>query len=58
MSEGERAVVADTSVFINLNPSGRAADILAALPFRVVITDIAASEVQEDRRSGRQMPRY
>ena len=54
MSEADAVVVADTSVIINLNASGRAADILAALPFRMAVTDIVASEVQEDRRSGRQ----
>jgi predicted nucleic acid-binding protein len=53
MSETGTVVVADTSVVINLNASGCAGDILAALPFRLVITDIVASEVQEDRRSGR-----
>jgi predicted nucleic acid-binding protein len=54
MAESGSVVVADSSVMINLNASFRAADILDALPFRVVVTDIVASELQEDRRSGRQ----
>ena len=49
----EASAVADTSVVINLNASGRAAEVLSALPFRVVVTDIAAAELQEDRRSRR-----
>ena len=47
------AVVADASVLINLNATARAADILAALPYPVQVTDIAAQELAEDRRSGR-----
>jgi predicted nucleic acid-binding protein len=54
MAESDTVVVVDTSVMINLNASGRAADILDALPFRIVVTDIVAGELQEDRRSGRQ----
>src|SRR3954454_20543906 len=54
MTKSGTVVVADTSVVINLNASFRAADILDALPFRVVVTDIVAGELQEDRRSGRQ----
>ena len=54
MSDATTVIVADASVVINLNASGRAAEILAALPFRLVVTDIVAAEVQEDRRSGRQ----
>jgi predicted nucleic acid-binding protein len=46
-------VVADTSVVINLNASARAAEILNALPYRVIVTDIVAAELREDRRSGR-----
>jgi predicted nucleic acid-binding protein len=45
--------VADTSVAININATGYAARILGALPFRVVVTDVVAAELQEDRRSGR-----
>ncbi len=47
------AVVADASVLINLNATERAADILAALPYPVQVTAIAADELAEDRRSGR-----
>lgn len=45
--------VADASVMINLNATERASEILAALPFPVVMTDIAADELSEDRQSGR-----
>ena len=54
MSDQGGLVVADTSVVINLNATGCAARILAALPFRMVVTDFVQSELQEDRRSGRQ----
>jgi predicted nucleic acid-binding protein len=53
MVEAGAAVVADTSVVINLNATGRAAEVLCALPLRVVVSDIAAAELQEDSRSGR-----
>jgi predicted nucleic acid-binding protein len=53
MVETSAVVVADTSVVINLNATDRAAEILSALPFRVVVTDIVVAELQEDRRSGR-----
>jgi predicted nucleic acid-binding protein len=47
-------VIADASVAINLNATGRAMEILRALPFRVAVTDIVEAELREDRRSGRQ----
>jgi predicted nucleic acid-binding protein len=53
MVEDSAAVVADTSVVINLNACGRASEVLSALPFLVVVTDVAAAEVWEDTRSGR-----
>jgi predicted nucleic acid-binding protein len=53
MVEAGAAVVADTSVIINLNATGRAAEVLSALPNAVLATGIAAAELQEDRRSGR-----
>ncbi len=46
-------LIADTSVLINLNATGRAAGILAALPFQVGMPDPVAAELGEDRRSGR-----
>jgi predicted nucleic acid-binding protein len=46
-------IIADASVAINLNATGRAADVLHALPFKVAMADIAEAELQEDRRSGR-----
>lgn len=53
MAEASTIIVADTSVVINLNATDRAAGILNALPFRVVLTDIVAGELREDHRSGR-----
>lgn len=46
-------LVADASVAINLNATGCAAQILHALPNRIVITAIAADEVRDDRQNGR-----
>jgi predicted nucleic acid-binding protein len=46
-------VIADASVVINLNATGCAAAILDALQFRVAVTDVVATELGEDRRSGR-----
>ena len=54
MANADAVVVAATSVVINLNASGQAEAILASLPYRVVVTDIVAGELDEDRRSGRQ----
>jgi predicted nucleic acid-binding protein len=53
MPDPGAVVVADTSVIINLNATERAEEILSSLPFRVVVTDIVAGELSEDRRSGR-----
>jgi predicted nucleic acid-binding protein len=46
-------LVVDTSVVINLNATGRASDILQALPCCVFVTDIVASELEEGRPFGR-----
>jgi len=45
--------VVGTSVAINLNATGCAAQILACLPSGLVITDIVGAELRQDRRSGR-----
>lgn len=47
------AVVADTSVMINLNATDCAERILSALPFPVLVAEAAAAELQIDRRSAR-----
>jgi len=47
------AVVVDASVAINLNATNCARAILGALPFEVVITDVAAGELRADRRGKR-----
>lgn len=46
-------LVLDTSTAINLNATGCAALILGALPFEIILTDVAYGELQEDSRSGR-----
>lgn len=46
-------VVADTSAAINLNATGRAAEILGALPNRLHMADIAVAELDIDKRNGR-----
>jgi predicted nucleic acid-binding protein len=53
MADAGAVVVADTSVVINLNATERAVDILSSLPFRVVVTEIVAGELSDDRRTGR-----
>ena len=53
MHEVAPALVLDASVAINLNATGRATEIAAALPFRLQMADIAQSELGVDRRSGR-----
>ncbi len=51
-SPSDLAII-DTSVAINLNATGCAARILAALPFRLLMTSIGAAELRHDRRAGR-----
>lgn len=53
MSNPSGRFVADTSTVINLNATQCAAEILAALPERVVVVDIAAGELEYGRRKGR-----
>lgn len=53
LPESAAVLVADASVAINLNASGAAAEIIAALPERIVIVDIVAEELKSGRRKGR-----
>ena len=53
VTDPSNSVVVDTSIAIDLNATGCAATILAALPFGLVITNVVGAELQEDRRSGR-----
>jgi predicted nucleic acid-binding protein len=46
-------VIADASVVINLSATGCAAAIVDALPFRIAVPEIVATELREDHRSGR-----
>lgn len=52
LSSPSGRVVADTSAIINLNGTLRAADILRALPERVIVVDIAAEELDDGRKKG------
>lgn len=45
-------LVADASIVINLNASGRAREIIRALPHRVVVTGNAVTELEEGERNG------
>lgn len=45
--------VGDTSAVINLNATGRAREILRALPNRFLVVDIVAGELDRGRRNGR-----
>jgi len=47
-------IVIDASTAINLNASGYAREILAAMPNAVLVTDVVLGELHEDSRSGRQ----
>jgi predicted nucleic acid-binding protein len=46
------SLVADASVVINLNATGRAAEIIRALPNSLVVTDNAFDELKGGRRNG------
>jgi predicted nucleic acid-binding protein len=45
--------IADASVWINIAASQHAAPILKALPYRLLITDVAMSELERGRHTGR-----
>lgn len=45
-------LVADSSVVININATGRAADILTAIGHRVVVVDGVMQELEDGRRNG------
>lgn len=53
LSNPSSRVVADTSVIININGTQCGADILRALPDRMLIVDIAAAELDDGRKNGR-----
>lgn len=54
LSNPSGRIVADTSAIINLNGTQCAADILRALPERLVVVDIVANELDDGRKKGRQ----
>lgn len=45
-------LVADASIVINLNASGHAAEIVKALPYRIVVSDNAGTELEGGERNG------
>jgi predicted nucleic acid-binding protein len=53
LSEASELLVADTSVAINLNATGCAARVMAALPYRIVIVDSVQAELEYGRQRGR-----
>jgi predicted nucleic acid-binding protein len=54
LSKPSGRLVVDASAIINLNATQCAADILYALPERVVVVDIVAGELEGGRKKGRQ----
>lgn len=52
LSNPSRPFVADTSVLINLNASGRAHDLIRAFPNRFVVTENAISELAAGIKNG------
>lgn len=53
LAESNGDLILDASVFINLSASGVAAQVLHAIPNRILMVDVAAGEVREDSRNGR-----
>jgi predicted nucleic acid-binding protein len=53
LSEQPGLLIADTSVVINLNATGRAEEILKALPHRVAVVDVVVDEINGGVRRGR-----
>lgn len=50
-------VVADTSALINLNATGRAPEILRALPNRIIVAEAVLAELEQGRARGRENAR-
>jgi predicted nucleic acid-binding protein len=53
LSSPRARIVADSSAIINLNATQCAAEILRALPERVIVVDIVVGELEDGRRKGR-----
>jgi predicted nucleic acid-binding protein len=53
LTDPKALVVADASAIINLNATGRAQDIVRALPNRLVVVDVVSAELEQGRRRGR-----
>lgn len=51
--ERDTVLVADTSVVINLNATGRAEEILEVLPHRLVTVDVVVRELSDGVKNGR-----
>jgi len=54
LTEPAAVIVADASAVINLNATGCARDIVTALPNRVAVVDVVATELEQGRRRDRQ----
>jgi predicted nucleic acid-binding protein len=51
-------IAADTSTVINLNATGCAAQILRAIPNKLLVADVVSGELEEGRRRGRRDADY
>ncbi|QYX56526.1 hypothetical protein K1T73_15990 [Roseovarius sp. SCSIO 43702] len=52
LADPDAVFIADTSVLINLNATGRAADILGGLPCRFAVPENVSAELENGRRNG------
>jgi predicted nucleic acid-binding protein len=53
LTDPSASLVFDASTAINLNATGCAANVLRALSYPVILTDVVLGELQEDARNGR-----
>lgn len=53
LDDASALLVADTSVAINLNASGKAAEILYALPYKIAVVDVVPKELEVGLERGR-----
>lgn len=53
LSDHDSVLVVDASTIINLNATGRAKDILRAVPYSVAVVDVVADELEDGRAKGR-----
>ncbi|MBV6486849.1 MAG: hypothetical protein GHHEDOFH_00786 [Pseudorhodoplanes sp.] len=53
LDDASSLLITDTSAVINLNASGKAAEILHALPYKIAIVDVVPAELEVGRERGR-----